>query len=332
MTLSTNAECAWSASSSNTSWLEILSATSGTGSATIQWRAARNPSSAPRAAALTIGGRNFVVAQNGATVVVVDFNSDGASDILWQNHATGLLSAWRMSGVDLLQGVMLTLPNGSTPAIVSDTQWRIVGTSDFNGDARTDLLWQHDQGWVAIWFMDGERQIAGTLVTQSPLSDLGWRIVATGDVDGDGMADILWQHTDGRVAVWYMNGWRYRMGDVIASLSDANWRVVGASDVNGDRRLDLVWHHAARGDVAVWFMANKVLLDGVQVNSSQPDTNWHIVAVSDIDRDGAPDLIWQNVSTGELAAWMLDGALVRFGVLLNPAVVSNTNWKIVGPR
>jgi hypothetical protein len=119
---------------------------------------------------------------------------------------------------------------------------------------------------------------------------------------------------------------------VIASLGDANWRVVGAGDVNGDRRLDLVWHHAARGDVAVWFMANKVLLDGVQVNSTQPDTNWHIAAVSDIDRDGAPDLIWQNVSTGELAAWMLDGALVRFGIKLNPEIVPNTNWKIVGPR
>lgn len=331
VTLTTSPECAWTASSSNTNWLEIIGTSSGTGSATITWRAQRNPSTAPRAASLTIGGRPFIVAQNGATVLVVDFNSDGASDILWQNQSNGLLSAWRMSGVNLLQGVMLTLPNGA-PAIVSDTQWRIVGTADFNGDNRTDLLWQHDQGWVAIWFMDGEREIAGTLVTSSPLSDLAWRIVATGDVDGDGMADILWQHTDGRVAAWYMDGWRYRMGDVLASLSDANWRIVGATDVNGDRRLDLVWHHAARGDVAVWFMANKVLLDGVQVNSSQPDTNWHIKAVSDIDRDGAPDLIWQNVSTGELAAWLLDGALLRFGVLLNPSVVPNTNWKIVGPR
>ena len=104
------------------------------------------------------------------------------------------------------------------------------------------------------------------------------------------------------------------------------------ADVNGDRRLDLVWHHATRGDVAVWFMASKVLLDARASKLLSPDTNWHIVAVSDLDRDGAPDLIWQNVSTGELAAWMLDGALVRFGVLLNPAVVSDTNWKIVGPR
>ena len=116
----------------------------------------------------------------------------------------------------LAPGRIADVYHGSRPAIVSDTQWQIVGTSDFNGDARTDLLWQHDQGWVAIWFMDGERQIAGTW-SQSPFSDLGWRIVATGDVDGDGMADILWQHTDGRVAVWYMDGWRYRMGDVIAS-------------------------------------------------------------------------------------------------------------------
>ena len=253
------------------------------------------------------------------------------SDILWQNQSTGLLSAWRMSGVNLLEGVLLSSNTGA-PALVPDTQWKIVGTPDLNGDGRADLLWQHDQGWVAVWFMDGERQIRGDLITTSALSDLGWRIVATGDVDGDGMPDILWQHTDGRVAVWYMDGWRYRMGDVIASLSDSSWRVVGAADVNGDRRLDLVWHHATRGDVAVWFMAGKVLLDAVQVNESLRDMNWHIAAVSDLDRDGSPDLIWQNVSTGQIAAWMLDGALVRFGQYLYPAVVPDTSWKIVGPR
>jgi hypothetical protein len=257
---------------------------------------------------------------------VVDFNSDGATDILWQNESNGLLSAWRMSGVNLIEGVWLS------PNQVTDTRWRIVGTADFNGDGRTDLLWQHDLGYVAIWFMNGERQIAGDLVTLRPISDRGWRIVATGDVDGDGMPDILWQHTDGPVAVWYMDGWHYRFGEVFVKLSDRSWRVVGASDVNGDRRLDLVWHHATRGDVAAWFMAGTVVLDGVQVNESLTDTNWHIVAVTDLDRDGAPDLVWMNMSTGKLAAWMLDGARVRSGAVLNPPGVADTNWKIVGPR
>jgi hypothetical protein len=325
ITVTTNPECPWTASS-NAAWLEVIGASSGTGTATLTWRAARNPSPNPRAGALTIGGRTFVVAQNGAAIVVVDFNSDGASDILWQNQSNGLLSSWRMNGVDRLDGVYLS------PRVVADTQWKIVGTPDLNHDGRTDILWQHDQGWVAMWFMDGERQIMGDLLTKSPISDTRWRIVATGDVDADGSADIIWQHADGRVAVWYMDGWRYRFGDQLAQLDDANWRVVGAADVNGDRRLDLIWHHAARGDVAVWYMANKVLLDGVQVNESVPDTNWHIVAISDLDRDGAPDFIWQNFATGDLAAWLMDGARVLGGRRLYPEVVPDTNWKIVGPK
>lgn len=325
VTLTTTAECAWTASS-NASWLSILTATSGTGSTTVQYRVARNPSTAPRAAALAIGGRTFTVAQHAATVVAVDFNRDGASDILWQSRATGHLAAWRMSGVNLLEGVSLS------PAIVHDTRWRIVATPDLNRNGHPDILWQHDLGYVAYWLMDGERQVSGELLTSSPLSDLGWKIVAAGDSDGDGSSDIIWQHTDGRVAVWYMDGVRYRFGDVIVALSDGQWRVVGATDINGDRRLDLVWRHADRGDVAVWLMASRVLLDGVLVNATPPDLDWSIAAVSDIDADGAADFVWHHRTTGEIAVWMMDGVVLRHGILMNPSRVTDTNWKIVGPK
>jgi hypothetical protein len=33
-----------------------------------------------------------------------------------------------------------------------------------------------------------------------------WHIVGTGDFNGDGDADILWQNTDGQAAIWLMNG------------------------------------------------------------------------------------------------------------------------------
>jgi hypothetical protein len=32
-----------------------------------------------------------------------------------------------------------------------------------------------------------------------------WRIVETGDFNGDGMSDILWQDISGSVAIWFMN-------------------------------------------------------------------------------------------------------------------------------
>jgi hypothetical protein len=33
-----------------------------------------------------------------------------------------------------------------------------------------------------------------------------WSIVGTGDFNGDGMGDLLWQDTSGNVAIWQMNG------------------------------------------------------------------------------------------------------------------------------
>ena len=34
----------------------------------------------------------------------------------------------------------------------------------------------------------------------------GWQVAGTGDFDGDGNADILWQNADGTPAIWLMNG------------------------------------------------------------------------------------------------------------------------------
>ena len=33
-----------------------------------------------------------------------------------------------------------------------------------------------------------------------------WHVKATGDLNGDGKADILWQNDDGTPAIWLMDG------------------------------------------------------------------------------------------------------------------------------
>jgi hypothetical protein len=50
---------------------------------------------------------------------------------------------------------------------------------------------------------------------------------------------------------------------------------------------------------------------------------------SDFNRDGFYDLLWQNTSTGQLAAWMLNGGSVKVetGLGLN---MPDTNWQIAG--
>ena len=75
------------------------------------------------------------------------------------------------------------------------------GTSkagDFNGDGSADILWQNDDGDVAVWEMNGTAWSAAPLGNPGPR----WHAKGAGDFNGDGNADILWQKDDGTVAVW----------------------------------------------------------------------------------------------------------------------------------
>jgi hypothetical protein len=54
-----------------------------------------------------------------------------------------------------------------------------------------------------------------------------WTIVETGDFDGDGKSDILWQDTSGNVAMWFMNGAQVRQSAGVGNVPTV-WSVQGA--------------------------------------------------------------------------------------------------------
>jgi serralysin len=43
-----------------------------------------------------------------------------------------------------------------------------MGTSDFNGDGRADILWQDDDGQLAAWLMSGPQVLASGTVGSNP--------------------------------------------------------------------------------------------------------------------------------------------------------------------
>jgi len=120
-----------------------------------------------------------------------------------------------------------TAPLG--PGVVSDLNWKIVGSGDFNRDGWPDLVWQHQtDGRIAVWKMNGATLLDGAPISPGQLPDLNWKIRAVGDMNGDDMPDLIWQHrVDGRVAVWLMNGTTMTSAVVIAQLADTNWEIVG---------------------------------------------------------------------------------------------------------
>ena len=82
--------------------------------------------------------------------------------------------------------------------------WQIKGTGDFNGDGKSDILWQDQDGTAAVWLMDGTNATFVGAIGHNPGPT--WQIKGTGDFNGDGKSDITWQHDSGTPAVWLMDG------------------------------------------------------------------------------------------------------------------------------
>jgi hypothetical protein len=70
-----------------------------------------------------------------------------------------------------------------------------------------------------------EHQGASSFVANVPTPQ--WSIVGTGDFNGDGLADILWQDTSGNIAMWYMNGTAVSQ-HVAAGSTSLVWTIQGA--------------------------------------------------------------------------------------------------------
>jgi len=260
-----------------------------------------------------------------------DFNGDGKPDILWQHVSDGLLGVWYMNGVTRIGLALLN------PSQVTDLNWRIVGVADFNADGKPDILWQNQAGGqLMVWYMDGVQRTGVAPLNPSEVTDLNWKIAATGDFNDDGKPDILWQNqASGQLMVWYMDGvQRTGLSPLNPSqVTDLNWKIVATGDFNADGKPDILWQNQANGLLGVWYM-NGVTLTGVALlNPSQvTDVNWKIVATGDFNADGKPDILWQNQANGLLGVWYMNGVTLTGFAFLNPSQVTDPNWRIVGPR
>jgi hypothetical protein len=58
-------------------------------------------------------------------------------------------------------------------------------------------------------------------------------------------------------------------------------------------------------------------------------TDWKVVGTADLNSDGKMDILWQNKTTGQVAAWLMDGS----GHAMRSILISSggiADWKVVG--
>lgn len=252
---------------------------------------------------------NYIIAGTG------DFDGDGKDDILWRNTVSGTVYIWFIDGSAMASPAAYVTTE-------SNLSWTIVGTDDFNGDSKDDILWYNtSSNKLYIYLMDGAT-ILGDSGSPGAISDSNYAIVSTGDFDGDGNADILWMNKIlGQVYIWPMDGAVADPAEYIATVSDPDQLLLTTADPNNNSKSDIFWIDDNQDTVYYWLMDGNTILSTVTL----PDTGGAVK--NDFDGDGNSDLLWRNSSSGSVYMWFLDGSTLK----TNPAYVFNiseTSWII----
>ena len=97
-------------------------------------------------------------------------------------------------------------------------------------------------------------------------------MVGTGDFNDDGHSDILWQNTNGQVAIWELNGTNVIGGGNVGANPGPSWKAIGTGDFNDDGHSDILWQNT-NGQVAIWELNGTNVIGGGNVGAN-PGTSW----------------------------------------------------------
>ena len=107
------------------------------------------------------------------------------------------------------------------------------------------------------------------IISSGSLGNLGstLHLVASGDFNGDGLADFLFQDSDGEVDIVGTG--------VIGTVGNPgpSWHVIGTGDYNGDGKSDILFQNSS-GEVAIWELNDASLIGSASL--ANPGPTWHV--------------------------------------------------------
>ena len=223
---------------------------------------------------------------------VVTGNFNGTSFASPSVVALGALQPWT-PGSGNLKVYLATGPGAfASPVYVADGDNPLYAVSaDLNGDALPDVVSASlADGTLAVFFND--KSSPGTLNTPLVLSSPGASQLAIGDMNHDGLPDLV--SADYGVSLFVQSSPGTFATPISLYPGGANWVAVG--DLNGDGNLDVALTDAAGVKVLLHTGAASATTYAAPVSVFTQSANAYVtganlIAIADVNGDGANDLV-----------------------------------------
>ena len=143
--------------------------------------------------------------------------------------------------------------------------------------------------------------------------------------------NLLWQHADGRMVCWVMNGTNFSHYATLPTgqPQSSGWSVTATGDLNGDAYSDLIWRNSD-GRLMTWLLHGTNLLKEVSLCTGPSDsTGWQLVSSQDFTGDGRQDFLWANTN-GSTMVWIMNRTNCVRAISLRAGSPFVSGWSVIG--
>lgn len=230
---------------------------------------------------------------------VGDINGDDRDDIIWNSiRNTNRIYV----GLGAEDGRLRFTARQDHP----DTGWASYEAhiADVNGDGRDDLIWNSttssNHTYVGLGSATG-KFLFGPRQTHPTTDWVGYE-THVGDINGDGIEDLIWNSTNNKNRIYVGIGTDRGMFQFrrYQDHPGTDWSGYEAEigDVNGDGRDDIVWNSTGNRHRVVVGLGSRSgqFLFGRRQQHPDADSSSYETHLADINGDGREDIVWNSIS------------------------------------